>query len=211
MPVRILLADDHATVRRGLRAVLEERHDFNICAEAGQGRQAVDLALKHKPDVAVLDISLPVLNGVEVARQIRKGSPGTEVLMFTMHESEALISAALHAGARGYLLKSEAGDQVISAVTALVRHQPYFSSCVSETLLDRYTSAAPSQGDGLTARERQIVQLIAEGYSNKKIAIMLEISVKTVESHRSTVLRKLNIRCAADLVRYAIRNNLVQA
>jgi DNA-binding NarL/FixJ family response regulator len=211
MTARILLADDHLVVRRGLRALLEARHEFVVCAEACEGREAIDLALKHKPDVAVVDVSLPVLNGIEVARQIRRGSPTTEVLIFTMHDNDELISEVLHAGARGYLLKSDTDDQIISAVTALIRHKPYFSSRVSEALLDKFNSAAGAQSNALTAREREIVQLIAEGNSNKRIALLLDISVKTVETHRAAAMRKLGIRSTAELVRYAVRNKLIQA
>jgi DNA-binding NarL/FixJ family response regulator len=211
MTARILLADDHLVVRRGLRALLEARHEFVVCAEACEGREAIDLALKHKPDVAVVDVSLPVLNGIEVARQIRRGSPTTEVLIFTMHDNDELISEVLHAGARGYLLKSDTDDQIISAVTALIRHKPYFSSRVSEALLDKFNSAAGAQSNALTAREREIVQLIAEGNSNKRIALLLDISVKTVETHRAAAMRKLGIRSTAELVRYAVLNKLIQA
>jgi DNA-binding NarL/FixJ family response regulator len=211
MTARILLADDHLVVRRGLRALLEARHEFVVCAEACEGREAIDLALRHKPDVAVVDVSLPVLNGIEVARQIRRGSPTTEVLIFTMHDNDELISEVLHAGARGYLLKSDTDDQIISAVTALIRHKPYFSSRVSEALLDKFNSAAGAQSNALTAREREIVQLIAEGNSNKRIALLLDISVKTVETHRAAAMRKLGIRSTAELVRYAVRNKLIQA
>jgi DNA-binding NarL/FixJ family response regulator len=208
---RILLADDHIVVRHGLRALLETRPDFTICAEAADGRKAVELTVTHKPDVAVLDVSLPVLNGIEATRQIRRLCPATEVLIFTMHEDDELISEVLQAGARGYLLKSEADDQVINAVATLLRHRPYFSSEVSETLLDRFKSGVTVHTNVLTAREREIVQLIAEGNSNKRIALLLEISVKTVETHRSTAMRKLSIRSAAELVRYAVRNKLIQA
>ncbi len=209
--VRILLADDHVIVRRGLRSLLEARHDFAVCAEAGDGRDAVDQAAKHKPDVAVLDVSLPILNGIEATRQIRRNSPTTEILIFTMHDNDELISEVLHAGARGYLLKSEADDQIINAVNTLVRHRPFFSSQVSETLLDKFNSGTTGHSNVLTAREREIVQLIAEGNSNKKIALLLDISVKTVETHRSSAMRKLEIRSTAELVRYAVRNKLIQA
>ena len=211
MVVRILLADDHLIVRRGLRALLETDAEFVICAEAGDGRDAVELAVKHKPDVAVLDVSLPTLNGIEATRQIRRSAPATEVLIFTMHDSDELISEVLHAGARGYLLKSEADEEIINAIKTLARHRPFFSSQVSETLLEKFNSGAPSQANRLTAREREIVQLIAEGNSNKKIALLLDISVKTVETHRSGAMRKLTIRSTAELVRYAVRNRLIQA
>ena len=209
--VSIILADDHLIVRRGLRALLETRSDFVVCAEASDGREAVELALQHKPDVAVLDVSLPLLNGIEATRHIRKGSPATEILIFTMHDSDELIREVLHAGARGYLLKSEGDEQIVNAVGALARHHPFFSSQVSETLLDSFSTGSGARSNVLTAREREIVQLIAEGNSNKKIARLLDISVKTVETHRSAAMRKLNIRSTAELVRYAVRNKLIQA
>jgi DNA-binding NarL/FixJ family response regulator len=208
--VRILLADDHAVVRRGLRALLEARQDFEVCAEASNGREAVALALHHKPDVAVLDISLPIVNGIEATRQIRKEAPGTEVMIFTLHDRESEIRDVLHAGARGYVLKSEADEQIVRAVEALARHHAYFSDHVSETLLDNFVEQAGSgNAIALTAREREVVQLIAEGNSNKKIAHLLSISVKTVETHRSASMRKLDIHSTADLVRYAVRQRLI--
>jgi DNA-binding NarL/FixJ family response regulator len=211
MTARVLLADDHVIVRRGLRALLESTQSFVVCAEAGDGREAVSLAGDHKPDIAVLDVSMPILNGIEATRQIRRNSPSTEILVFTMHESEDLIAEVLHAGARGYLLKHEADEHIIEALKTLARHRPFFSSQVSETLLERFNASEPVQSMPLTAREREIVQLIAEGNSNKKVAIVLGVSVKTVESHRSSIKRKLGISSTADLVRYAVRNNLVQA
>src|SRR3954454_13387175 len=187
--VQVLIADDHVTVRRGLRALLGTRNDFIICAEAETGREAVDLAIQHKPDIAVVDVSLPILNGIEVTRQIRQNSPLTEVLVFTMHDSDELISEILHAGARGYLLKSESGEQLVNALAALARHRPFFSSAVSETLLTKFNGKEKGHVAVLTPREREVVQLIAEGNSNKMIARALDISVKTVESHRSTTMR----------------------
>jgi DNA-binding NarL/FixJ family response regulator len=208
--VRILLADDHAVVRRGLRALLEARQDFEVCAEASNGREAVELALHHKPDVAVLDISLPIMNGIEATRQIRKEAPGTEVMIFTLHDRESEIRDVLHAGARGYVLKSEADEQIVRAVESLARHHAYFSDHVSETLLDNFVEQAGAATNiSLTAREREVVQLIAEGNSNKKIAHLLSISVKTVETHRSASMRKLDIHSTAELVRYAVRHRLV--
>jgi len=209
--VRILLADDHAVVRRGLRALLEARQDFEVCAEASNGREAVELALQHKPDVAVLDISLTLVNGIEVTRQIRKEMPETEVMIFTLHDNEAEIRDVLHAGARGYVLKSEADEQIVRAVESLSRHHEFFSDHVSETLLDNFVeqSGHGNNGSLLTAREREVVQLIAEGNSNKKIAYLLSISVKTVETHRSASMRKLDIHSTAELVRYAVRSKLI--
>jgi DNA-binding NarL/FixJ family response regulator len=208
--VRILLADDHAVVRRGLRALLEAHQDFEVCAEASNGREAVELALHHKPDVAVLDISLPIMNGIEATRQIRREAPGTEVMIFTLHDRESEIRDVLHAGARGYVLKSEADEQIVRAVESLARHHAYFSDHVSETLLDNFVEQAGAGSNiSLTAREREVVQLIAEGNSNKKIAHLLSISVKTVETHRSASMRKLDIHSTAELVRYAVRHRLV--
>jgi len=209
--VRILIADDHLIVRRGLRAVLETHPDFVICAEAGDGSQAVELTTAHKPDVAVLDVSLPILNGIEATRQIRRSAPDTEVLVLTVHDSDDLIREALHAGARGYLLKTEAAEQITGAVASLARHRPFFSSRVSETLLDQFNSGSPGQATLLTPREREVVQLVAEGNSNKMIARVLDISVKTVETHRSATMRKLSLRSTAELVRYALRNKLAEA
>ena len=210
--VRILLADDHAVLRRGLRVLFEARQDFEVCAEASNGREAVELALHHKPDVAVLDISLPIINGIEATRQIRKEAPSTEVMIFTLHDRESEIRDVLHAGARGYILKSEADEEIVRAVEALARHHAYFSDHVSETLLDNFVDQAGSgcNGVSLTAREREVVQHIAEGNSNKRTAQLLSISVKTVESHRTTSMRKLDIHSTADLVRYACREGLVQ-
>ena len=209
--VRILLADDHAVVRRGLRALLEVRQEFEVCAEASNGREAVELALHHKPDVAVLDIALPIVSGIEATRQIRRDSPATEVMIFTLVDRESEIRDVLHAGARGYVLKSEADEQIVRAVEALSRHHAFFSDHVSETLLGNFIEQSGSGGSSaaLTAREREVVQLIAEGNSNKKIAHLLSISVKTVETHRSASMRKLDIHSTAELVRYAVRIRLI--
>jgi DNA-binding NarL/FixJ family response regulator len=208
--VRILLADDHAVVRRGLRALFEAREDFAVCAEASDGRAAVELARAHRPDVVVLDISLSIVNGIEATRQIRREAPDTEVMIFTLNGRESEIRDVLHAGARGYVLKSEGDEQIVRAVEALARHRAYFSDLVSEALLDRFVEpGAGGEAPVLTAREREVVQLIAEGNSNKKVAYLLSISVKTVETHRSASMRKLDIHSTADLVRYAVRNRLV--
>jgi len=212
MTLRILLADDHIVVRRGLRALLETSQDFVVCAEAENGRQAVELAIEHRPEVAVIDVSMPILNGVEATRQIRVGAPETEILVFTMHDSDELISEVLHAGARGYLLKSDCDNHVIAAVMTLAQHRPFFSSQVSETLLASFNSGLPAgHANFLTAREREVVQLIAEGNSNKSAAFLLDVSVKTVETHRSAAMRKLGMRSTAEMVRYAVRNMLVEA
>ncbi|HEY6802328.1 MAG TPA: response regulator transcription factor [Pyrinomonadaceae bacterium] len=214
--LRILLADDHDVVRRGLREQITTHEGWEVCGEASDGREAVKLASKLMPDVAVIDLSMPELNGLEATRQIRKESPRTEILIFTMHETEHLIREVLSAGARGYVLKSDNGRHLITAVEALSHRKPFFTARVSETLLDTFlkVDAKPDENSvfrTLTDREREIVQLLAEGQSNKEIAYKLSISVKTVETHRATVMRKLDINSIVELVHYAIRNQLVEA
>jgi DNA-binding NarL/FixJ family response regulator len=210
---RILVADDHVVVRAGVRRVLEDLSNYEVVAEAADGKEAIVKAIETKPDVVVLDYALPLMNGSEVTRQIRAQLPRTEVLVFTMHDSEELIEEALKAGARGYLLKSDANRDLIEAVASVAGHRPFFTNKVTDTLLKRYFngSGQPSSGSILTNRERGVVQLIAEGHSNKQVATVLNISAKTVETHRAAVMRKLNYSSSAALVRYAIRNQLVQA
>src|SRR5258705_2828071 len=200
--LRILLADDHAVVRRGLREQLSQHAGWEVCGEASNGREAVKMALELTPDVVVLDLSMPELNGLEATRQIRRELPQTEVLIFTMHDTEHLICEVLAAGARGYVLKSDAGRHLTSAVEALSHHKPFFTAKVSEALLDAFlkSNAKPDEGSvfrTLTNREREIVQMLAEGESNKEIANKLSISVKTVETHRAAVMRKLEINSIA--------------
>jgi DNA-binding NarL/FixJ family response regulator len=205
---KILIADDHDVVRRGLRAILEQLPDWKVVAEARDGREAVKLALETKPDVAIVDHGLPVLNGVEVTRQLRTRLPRTEVLVFTMHDSDALLQDVLRAGARGFLLKSDADDYLVAAVRAVSQHKPFFTGRVSERMLQNFLSTSSSESI-LTPREKSVVQLIAEGRTNKEMAELLCLSAKTIESHRASVLQKLNILTTADIIRYAIRNNLV--
>src|SRR5579862_8450707 len=182
----ILIADDHAVVRAGLRTLLESRSGWEICAEAADGRDAVDKATKHKPRIAILDIGMPLLNGVEATRQIRKSSPSTEILILTMHESDDLVQQVVEAGARGYILKDEADRVLLDAVQALSQHKPFFSSRVSEAAATSdFSDNAKSSRSRLTPREREILQLLAEGKSNKEVASLLNISVNTVETHRS--------------------------
>ncbi|HYT22622.1 MAG TPA: response regulator transcription factor [Candidatus Polarisedimenticolia bacterium] len=215
MPVRILIADDHQVVRTGLRALLESRTGWQVCAEAANGREAVEKAGQLKPDVAVLDIGMPLLNGVEATRQIRKLSPHTEVLILTMHDSEVLVQEVLEAGANGYILKDDADRNLVAAVDALRRHKPYLSSRVSEAA----SSAVGSDGSlfsrssrsRLTPREREILQLLAEGKSNKEVAGFLGISVKTAETHRANIMLKLDFHSITELVRYAVRNKIIQS
>jgi DNA-binding NarL/FixJ family response regulator len=214
--VRILLADDHDVVRRGLRVLLQEHAGWEICGEAMSGREAVDLAREMQPDVAIIDLMMPDLNGLGVTSQIRKASERTQVLIFTMHHNETLIHGVLEAGARGYLLKTDAEQHVVTAVETLLRGQPYFSAQVSETVLEgflrsgRHAAADSVVVPRLTPREREIIQLLAEGHRNKKIAQMLGISIKTVETHRTALMRKIGVKSIVELVRYAVRNNLTE-
>ena len=208
---RILIADDHAVVRSGLRTILEAHPNWEVVAEASDGKEAISKAIEAEPDVAVIDYSLPIVNGIEVTRQIRAQLPKTEVLIFTMHDNQTLIEDVLKAGARGYLLKSEANANLIGAIEALAAHKPFFTANVSEALLSSYVKGSKRAVSPLTDRERTIVQLIAEGHSNKEIAQLLGIRRKTVETHRAAVMRKLNLSSLAALVRYAIRNKIAEA
>jgi DNA-binding NarL/FixJ family response regulator len=211
---RILLADDHDIVRQGLRNVLEQRPEWKVCGEASNGRQAVKQALELKPDVVILDISMPELNGLEAARQIVKGMPKTEILVLTVHESENLVREVLDAGARGYLLKSDASKHLLPAIESLLAHKPFFTSKVSEIVLEGYLSGAKPPRDPhrrLTPREREIIQLLAEGKSNKEVATALNISVKTAETHRTNIMRKLDLHSVSELVRYAVKNKIIEA
>jgi DNA-binding NarL/FixJ family response regulator len=213
MPVRILVADDHHVVRTGLRALLESKSGWQVCAEAANGREAVEKAREFAPDVAVLDIGMPILNGVEATRQIRKLSPKTEILILTMHDSDLLVQEVLSAGARGYILKDDADRNLIAAVDALRRHKPFLSSRVSQAALS--AGGAPdgerSSRSRLTPRQREILQLLAEGKSNKEVAAALGISVKTAETHRANIMLKLNFHSITELVRYAVRNKIIQS
>ncbi len=210
--IRVLIADDHEIVRRGIRAVVESRSGWQIVAETNDGKEALDLAVAHKPDIAIIDYSIPSMNGAQVTRRIRSESPGTQVLIFTMHESDVLVREVLTAGARGFLLKSDADRQLLAALDALSRRQPYFTGRINESLLKLYLSQPAEQGEVqiLTPREREVVQLIAEGHSSKEASRILDISLKTVETHRSAAMHKLNLDTTAALVRYAIRNKLVE-
>jgi len=207
----VMIVDDHDAVRRGVRGVIETAPCYQIVAEASNGRQALELAREKKPDIAIIDYSLPELNGLDLAHGLKKVSPRTEILLFTMHDREELIMEVLRAGVRGFVLKSDAEKHLLAALDALSLRRPYFSGAVSEALLDRFLLSKSDQGDSsLTHREREVVQLIAEGRINKEIAHRLEISVKTVETHRASAMRKLKLRTTADLVRYAVRNRIVQ-
>jgi DNA-binding NarL/FixJ family response regulator len=213
--VRILIADDHELIRRGLVSALSERPDWTIVAEAADGRQACELAARLTPDIAVLDLTMPELNGLDVTRQIRASAPKTRILIVTAHESEQLIRDVLDAGAMGYVLKSDAGRVLVQAIEALLDERPFFTSKVARFVLEGYLRSGENSvtqaAVALSPRERHIVQLLAEGNNNKEVARALELSVKTVETHRSNIMRKMEFDSLADLVRYAIRNKIVDA
>ena len=211
-PARILIADDHELFRRGVAAELTQVPGWVVAAEATNGRDAVALAASLKPDIVVLDLTMPELNGLEAARQIILADPSARILILTAHESEQLVREVLSAGAKGYVLKSDAGKTLVTGVQALLEGGSFFTSNVARMVLDGYLrsesrEAEPAQT--LSAREREIVQLLAEGNSNKDIARVLNISVKTAETHRSNVMRKMSFDSLAELVRYAIRNNII--
>jgi DNA-binding NarL/FixJ family response regulator len=213
-PLRILIADDHEIVRRGLRALLETKPYLVVVAEAITGRQAVEEAKRLIPDLVIMDISMPEMNGLEATRQIRRAVPTAEVLVLSVHDSEQLVREVLEAGARGYVLKSDAGRDLIAAVETLCEHKPFFTAKISEIMLEGFLKGGaidPAKLSGsLTSREREVAQLLAEGKSNKEVAELLDISVKTVETHRSHLMEKLNLHSISDLVRYAVRNELIQ-
>lgn len=211
-PIRVLVADEQHVVRRGIRSLLESRPNFEVVAEAADGANALAMLAATGVDVAIVDYALSVMNGLQLTRHIRAASPETEVLIFTMHESEALVRAVLKAGARGYLLKSDGDVELVAAVEALSRHQPYFTNQVNQTILSRYLSL-PDDVEGstaLTPRETEVVQLIADGHSSKGIGRVLGIGLKTVETHRASAMHKVGASTTAALVRYAVRNKLVE-
>jgi DNA-binding NarL/FixJ family response regulator len=215
--VRILIADDHQLVREGIRARLEKHPGWTICAEAANGREAVEAAKRERPDVAVIDVRMPELNGIEAAIQIRRECPGIEVLMLTFNHSEENIRQALAAGVRGFILKSDASRLLDAAIEALLRHQPFFTGVVGEQVLDGFLNPTRVQprdkvaSGRLSGREREIVQLLAESRTSKEIAARLGVSVKTVNAHRANIMRKLDLHSVAELVRYAVRNGIIQA
>lgn len=215
MTLRILLADDHEVVRGGARALIEKETGWEVCGEAVDGRKAVALAETLLPDIVVLDIGMPELNGLEAARKIKRALPNTEIVIFTGEENDQLIHEVFATGARSYILKSDISRHLVEAIRALGQHKHYFTSRISEVVFARYLDGASGAGkakaEGLTPREREIVQLLAEGKSNKETAVVLGISIKTVETHRAATMHKLRLDTFADLVRYAIRNKIVAA
>lgn len=216
--LRILIADDHELARSGIRAVLESHTGWEVCAEAKDGRESVELAIATKPDVVLLDIGMPNLNGLEAARQILAVLPETAILILTMHDSDNVVREVLRAGARGFLLKTDAGRDLVAAVEALQRQRTFFTTRVSQMVLDGFLDRQDKTheskdyvaGDVLTSREREVIQLLAEGKTSKEVAVALNLSVKTAETHRTNLMRKLGLHSVADLTRYAVRNGIVQ-
>jgi len=216
---RVLVVDDHAVVRKGVTAILDGLPDWEVCGEASGGREAVSAAARLKPDILVMDISMPDMNGLDAARQILKDNPGTEILILTMHESEQIVHDVLSSGARGYVLKADAGNELVAGLEALRQHRPFFTSKVAEVVLKGYLAgqggggASPTEekaASHLSPREREVAQLLAEGKSNKEVAATLKISVKTVETHRARIMSKLDLHSVSELVRYAIRNKIIE-
>ncbi|HLJ39842.1 MAG TPA: response regulator transcription factor [Steroidobacteraceae bacterium] len=212
---RIVIADDHEMVRRGLAATLTDTGRWTVVAQADNGRDAARLVEAHQPDVVILDLSMPELNGLDATRQILDSHPEMRILILTAHESEQLVREVLSAGARGYVLKSDAGRTLVRAVEALLEGQTFFTSKVARLVLEGYLRGGPEAAQSqpthfLSARERQIVQLLAEGASNKDVARALGISVKTAETHRSNIMRKMQFESLSDLVRYAVRNKIIE-
>src|SRR5713101_4982986 len=209
MPIRVLLADDHALVRQGVKSLLE-REGLQVAGEASDGHELLGLAQKLQPDVAIIDVSMPVLNGIDAARELRKVSPKTKVILLTRHDEDQYVTEALRAGVRGYVLKSQAANDLVQAIQQVNRGQVYLSPGVSRAVVDAYLTKAQIPVETLTPRERQVLHLIAEGKTTKDVASLLGISVKTAESHRSRLMQKLDIHETASLVRYAIRRGFVQ-
>ena len=214
--LRILVADDHEIVRRGLISLIKTRPEWEVCGEAGNGRQAVEMANQSKPDIAILDIGMPVLNGLEATRQILREHPSVRILVLTITDTDQAVQAVLDAGARGFLLKSDAARDLVAAVDALAYNKTFFTARVADLVLSGYLNKSPRSAKddaglpGLTSREREVVQLLAEGKSTKEVACHLDLSVKTAETHRSNIMRKLGLHSVSELVLYAVRNNIVQ-
>jgi DNA-binding NarL/FixJ family response regulator len=214
--LRILIADDHEVARRGIRALLESHAGWEVCGEAKDGRESIELANKLNPDLVLLDIGMPNLNGLEAARQILAASPEVAILILTMHDSDQTVREVLRAGARGFLLKSDAGRDLVAAVEALQQQRTFFTTRVSQMVLDGYLGRENRDSENahaenvLTMREREVIQLLAEGKTSKEVAVTLNLSVKTAETHRTNLMRKLDLHSVADLTRYAVRNGIVQ-
>jgi two-component system response regulator NreC len=208
--IRILLADDHAVVRQGFRMILAGQPDMEIVGEAGNGREAVELSEKLQPDIVVMDVAMPELNGIEATRRVSTSSPRARVLALSMHKDSVYVREILRAGARGYLLKDAADSDLIAAVRAVFRGEGYLSPAISEAVLSDYRKHVTDPLDLLTSREREVLQIIAEGKTNKEIAGVLNLSVYTVDAHRGRIMEKLNLHSTTELVRFAIRNGLTE-
>ncbi len=215
MGLSILIADDHDVVRRGMKSLLQAHPGWEVTAEAANGREAIELARKLKPNVAVLDVTMPEVGGLDATRQILKSVPRVEILILTMHDSEELVREVLNAGARGYVLKTDTGRDLVRAVEAVSEHKPFFTSKISEIVLDGFLKRDREPGpvkvrtSVLTSRELEVIHLLADGKSNKEVAVALGISTKTAEAHRINIMRKLSLHSIAEVVRYAIRNQLL--
>ena len=207
--IRVFLADDHAMVRQGFRLILSSQPDIEIVGEAGNGREAVELAEKMKPDVIVMDVAMPDLNGIEATRRLSASAPRSRVLALSMHKDSVYVREILRAGARGYLLKDSIDTDLLNAVRAIARGDGYLSPGVSDAVLSDYRRHVTDALDLLTSREREVLQLIAEGKTNKEIAASLNLSIYTVEAHRGRIMEKLNLHSAGELVRFAVRNGLI--
>jgi DNA-binding NarL/FixJ family response regulator len=213
--LQILIADDHDLMRRGIKELLLSQQGWGICGEAKNGTEAVKIASRLKPDIAILDINMPGLNGMEAAKKIRQQSPDTEILILTLHSSDQLVRDIVGTGAKGYILKSDSDRDLIMAVETLVNHKPFLTSVAADMLLSSFRSGSKNSPDAplkerLTPREKEIVKLLAQGKSSKEAALLLSISIKTAETHRSNIMRKLQIHTVADLVRYAVRNRIIE-
>ena len=206
---RILLADDHAVVRQGFKMILSAQPDMEIVGEAGNGREAVELAESLKPDIVVMDVAMPELNGIEATRRLTASTPHTRVVALSMHKDNVYVREILRAGARGYLLKDSVAADVVAAIRAVARGESYLSPAVSNAVLDDYRKHVTNPIDLLSSREREVLQMLAEGKTNKEIAVILNLSVYTVDAHRGRIMEKLNVHSINELVRFAVRNGLV--
>jgi DNA-binding NarL/FixJ family response regulator len=214
-PFRILIADDHEVVRRGIRVLIESHPGWEVCGDAVDGREAVERTRELRPDMVLLDIGMPNLNGIEAARQILANCPATHILILTMHYSQQTVKEVLAVGARGFLLKSDAGRDLLTAVEAVQDNRTFFTSKVTEIVVNGYLNPTQKEGpplkNPLTPREREVMQLLAEGKTSKEVAAALNLSVKTAETHRTNIMRKLDLHSVADLTLYALRNGIAQA
>jgi DNA-binding NarL/FixJ family response regulator len=209
MKIRILLADDHAVVRNGFRMILEAQSDMEVVGEVSNGREAVEVATEVQPDIVVMDVTMPELNGIEATRRIATAAPRTRVLALSMHKDSVYVREILRAGARGYLLKDSGEGDLLSAVRAVAKGEGYLSPAISDAVLSDYRKHVTNPIDLLTSREREVLQLIAEGKTNKDIAVALSLSVYTVEAHRGRIMEKLNLHSTGELVRFAVRNGVI--